>query len=314
MLNEGAVVEEAVLDVVGGLNFPGGLNTEHEKLLDNIRYSIRQGYPQVRQDPIKADRVILVGGGPSLESTFGELRDLLWEGGSYLVTLNGAYHWALSKNLKPNCQIVVDAQPHNSRFVEPEVPGCRYLLASQCARETWDAVRGRPHVWIFHAAAGKDDIIRPTLDEYYNKQWFGMSGGTTVFTRGLSVLRCLGYIRFELFGIDSCWGSGEMEGQHHAYPQEENSNDRRVKIKMGPEGHPELERVFTCSPWHCQQAKDFIQMVRVNGDHYLVNAHGDGLIAHILKSGADAALREIEAGEAGAGAGATNNEETKGKE
>jgi len=292
MLNEGAAVDDKLLDVIAGPSFPGGINTDHEELLANIRYAIRQGHPQVREDPIKADQILMVGGGPSLESTKEELRDLLWEGKSQLVTLNGAYHWAIKNNLRPNAQVVVDAQPHNVRFVQPYVPNCRYLIASQCHPSVWDAVRDYPNVWIFHAAAGKDDIIRPTLDEYYSGQWHGASGGTTVFTRALSVFRTLGYLRYHLFGMDSCFGA---DGSHHAYPQAENDVDKRFKVEFEPTGHPDLARTFYCSPWHCQQVKDFIQMLRINGDQYKIASHGDGLISYILQSGADAALREIEA-------------------
>lgn len=305
MLNAGAAVDDSVLKVLAGSELRGAINTGDEELIRNIRYSISQGHPQVRPDTAKADRVVLVGGGPSLDSTFDELRTMLWEGGSILVTVNGAYHWAIERNLRPQVQIVVDARPHNVRFVYPEVPNCRYVLASQCHPSVWEAVEGR-NAWIFHATSGQDDALRKVLDEYYNGQWYGASGGTTVITRAISVLRALGYLRFEMFGVDSCW-LGET---HHAYNQEENDRDRKTRVRFEPEGHPELARDFICSPWHCKQAEDFIQMIRVNGDQFLLHAHGDGLIAHILKSGADATIREVAEG-AGEAAISTSNEGEK---
>jgi len=292
MLNEGAVVDEAALKVIAGLEqIHGKINTEEAELLSNIRSSVRLGYPQIRPDPAKSDRIILLGGGPSLEPTFHEMRDLLWEGGAMLVTMNGSYHWAIEHNLKPNCQIVMDARAHNSRFVEPAVPGCRYVLASQCHPDTWAKVAGRPNVWIFHASAGKSgDPIKEYLDSYYNKQWWGCSGGTTVTTRAISLLRTLGFLRFDLFGVDSCWGPA---GEHHAYSQPENNRDRRTRVTAVPEGdHAELEKTFWCSPWHIKQAEDFVQIIRINGQHYKIAAHGDGLIAYLIKSGAEATLRE----------------------
>lgn len=345
MLNEGAVVPDSdvdkVLKVLDGVELKGGVNTADEQILDNIKYAVRQGITQVRPQPPNFDRVALVGGGPSLNDpqVFQELRDLVWSGAK-LVTMNGAYHWCMERNLQPRTQIVVDARDSNARFVNPPVPDCRYVLASQCHSAVWDAVKDRPGVFIFHIAPGdKDDQIKPFLDGYYRKQWYGIGGATTVATRAISVLRTLGYLRFDLFGVDSCWmdgwrlrkggnyyrhgGTGEIKEypnveaatadaeilandygdsgwrpviyrSHHAYDQPENNRDGRRKVTVGPSDRPDLERTFRCAPWHMKQAEDFLQLIRINGDNFLLTAHGDGMIAHLLRSGADAVIRETE--------------------
>lgn len=294
MLNEGAVVDDAALSVLSGVKLSGKINLPEETILDHIRHSVRLGYPQIRPDPPKAERIVLVGGGPSLADPeiFKELRDLLWQDRStMLVTVNGSYHWCIERNLKPNCQIVMDARPHNARFLDPHVPGCRYVLASQCHPDTWARVEDRPNVWIFHAAAGGDDNIRAFLDHYYMKQWWGCSGGTTVATRAIALLRTLGYLRFDLFGVDSCW----MNGNHHTYVQAENDNEVRYRAVVHPEGREDLARSFTVSPWHAKQAEDFIQVIRVNGSHFLLNVHGDGMIAYLLRTGPEAVITEMPA-------------------
>lgn len=293
MINDSKAVDDSVLKVLDGMELHGKINVDEDFLLSNISYAVRQGATQVRPDPPKPDRVILIGGGPSLAdpAIFETIRTMLWEGNTFLVTMNGAYHWAIERNLRPNTQIVMDAQPHNARFVDPPVPNCRYLLASQCHPKVWDAVKGRSNVWIFHAAAGGDDRVTDYLNKFYGeKHWYGVSGGTTVATRSISVLRTLGYIRFELFGVDSCW----MGNVHHAYSQPENDKDRRMKVDIHPAGHPEMVRTFQCSPWHMKQVEDFIQVIRVNGQHFLLSVHGDGMIAYLLQSGADATIKEQE--------------------
>lgn len=282
MLNEGAAVADDRLKVLSGIELHGSVNTEDDVLLANIRASIRRGHPQVQRFAPNRERVVLVGGGPSLDATFDELRQLVFEGAK-LVTVNGAYHWCLERNLQPKMQIVMDARQTNARFVSPAVPQCRYMLASQCHPALWDAVAGRDHVHIFHAAAGDDDAVKAELDRYYHKQWYGIGGGTTVATRALSLLRTLGFLRFDLFGVDSCW----MGSTHHAYDQPENARDRRLSFKVEPEGRPDLARVFVCAPWHVKQAEDFVQEIRVNGDHFLINVHGDGLLSYIVQSGAE---------------------------
>jgi hypothetical protein len=281
MINDTADIPEEQLKVLEGIEFPGKINVSDEVLLANVRSSIRRGHPQIRPQMPNYDRVVLVGGGPSLLQTEDELIELVKEGAK-LVTVNGAYHWCLERNLFPKTQIVMDARASNARFVEPYVPGCRYVLASQCAPETWDAVAERPEVWIWHAAVGATGELKDLLDTYYADNWLGIGGGITVISRAIGLLRAVGYIRFDLFGVDCCF----MDGIHHAYDQVENEQDQAFAFYVYPSGHPELQRVFQCAPWHAKQFECLLQVVKVNGEHFLLNVHGDGLFAFALKAGA----------------------------
>lgn len=259
----------------------GEVNTTDAAILANVQSAIRRQHPQVQPCPPKPDRVCLVGSGPSLNDTVEELRQLVFEGAK-LVTLNGAYHWCLERNLQPLTQIVLDARPSNARFVEPAIPRCRYVLASQCAPAVWDAVEGREHVWIFHAHAGADTPIAAELDTFYGKgHWCGVGGGVTVATRALVLLRMLGYLRFDLFGIDCCW----LDGAHHAFPQPENASDKRIDVTLST---AEAGRRFTCSPWQLKQLEDFIQLIKMQGHDFLLNVHGDGMLAHAFRLAATA--------------------------
>jgi hypothetical protein len=269
------------LKVHDGIEMQGNINTDDAQLLANIQHSIRLGYPQVKPQHPQRERVCLVGGGPSLADTFGELRDLYFAGAK-VVTVNGAYQWCLDRNIRPSAQIVLDARAGNARFVDPVVPQCRYLLASQCAPETWVAVDGRPDVWIWHAVAADNPTAKPVLDEYYRGMWMATPGGTTVIIRALTVLRALGFLRFDLFGVDSCY----MGGEHHAYQQPENDTDRAYPFVVYPTGHPEMARTFQCAPWHAKQLECFLQTVRLNGHQFLLNIHGNGLLAFALQCSA----------------------------
>jgi hypothetical protein len=266
-----------ILKVLDGIELKGNINTPDEGLLANIRHSIRLGYPQIRPQPAQHDRVCLVGGGPSLESTFDELRDLYFAGAK-VVTVNGSYQWCLDRNIRPSAHVVLDARPENARFVNPAIPQCKYLIASQCAPETWAQMAGRPDVWIWHAVAGDNAILKPELDAYYLGQWMPTPGGTTVIMRALLLLRAIGFLRFDLFGVDSCF----MGGKHHAYEQKENDVDKPHPFVVQPTGHPELARTFMCAGWHVKQLECFLQSIRLHGDKFLMNVHGDGLLAYAL--------------------------------
>lgn len=279
-------MSEPLAPVLEGVELQGTMNVEDTVVLSHLAQSIRLGYPQLWQQGPKPERVCIVGGGPSLNTTEAELVDLVHRG-ALLVTTNGAYHWCLERNLKPNAQIVLDARATNARFLQPEVPGCRYYLASQCHPDVWAAVAGREHVAIWHsvdATGPRADI----LDAYYLKQWQGISGGTTVVTRAIGLLRTLGYLRFDLFGVDSCW----LEGQHHAFDQPENEADRRMPFTVHPTGEPDKARTFWCAPWHVKQFEDFLQFIRMAGQHFALSVHGDGLIAYAMQASAGLVVHE----------------------
>lgn len=280
--------------VIEGVELVGGaVNTDHATLLAHIEASIRRGHPQIKPQPFQDATVALVCGGASLNDTVDELRAVIADGAK-VVTVNGAYQWCVSHNIIPSMQIVMDARPTNVRFLEPALPRCHYALASQCHPDLWDAVDRRPHVWIYHVGVNdENEPAKAVLDRYYLGTWHGIGGGTTVGTRAIALLRTLGYLRFEIFGMDSCW----MGDQHHAYAQQENARDGCHRFTAHPTGHPELGRVFHCAPWHVQQIQDVIQMIRFNGQHFLLNLHGDGILAFMLRSTADLVVSDDTEGE-----------------
>jgi len=282
------IPETDLSPVLEGVNLTGRINVDDETLIANIKHSIRLGFPQVCVQPVKNDRIALVGGGPSLNDTIEELRDLIFEGAK-LVTVNGSYRWAIEHNFRPSAQVLIDARSFNSRFLEPAIPGCHYFLASQCHPDSWAAVMGRPNVGIFHACNPDTETAqKQVLDNYYLRNWQSTGGGSTVTTRAIGLLRILGYLRFDLFGVDSCW----MGESNHAYEQGENANDSRIPIKVHPGDRTDLERSFVVSAWHLKQLEDILNWIRSPGHPFVWNVHGDGLIAYALQSTADLTITE----------------------
>lgn len=267
--------------VLEGVTLHGDINTSDEVLLAHVESAIRRGLPQVWPQAACGERIALVGGGPSLADTEGELVDLIHRGAK-LVTLNGAYDWCRARNLRPSAQIVLDAREANARFVAADVPDCRYLLASQCHPAVFEAVADRANVWLWHAVAAREGPVAAALDAYYLQRWTPIPGGTTVAMRALILLRTLGFLRFDLFGIDSCW----LDGQHHAFEQPENAGDRQVRCTVAPSDRPDLARDFVCAPWHCQQLDDFLHTVRLRGQDFQLRVHGRGLLAYVLEAAA----------------------------
>jgi len=252
------------------------LNVPNEVIVANILANIRRHLPQLRPHEPNAQVVALVGGGWSLEPTFAELRDLYFSGVK-LVALNGAANWLLERNIRPALHIVMDAREGNLPFVSTPIPGCKYFLASQCHPALFDACQGRD-VHIFHIVSSTSEEERQILNDHYASRWIEVPGAGTVGIVGILLMRILGFRFMHLFGIDSCYAPS---GEHHAYAQSLNDGEGTGRFWCAG-------REFRCSAWQASQAHNFMQVVRHHGNLLQIAVHGDGLIAHMIKTGAEA--------------------------
>jgi hypothetical protein len=193
-----------------------------------------------------------------------------------LVTLNGAYNWALANGLTPSATVVVDGRAFNSRFVYPVIPECKYFIASQVDPSVLEGLpKDRTYLWHTNV-----NVIKDILDARY-ENWWNTPGGSTVFLRSIPLLRMLGFKRFHIFGVDSCMiETPDKSGLiHHAYAQPENDDSVEIPVTCG-------NRVFKCMPWMVAQAQEFMDLIKFLGDEMELEVYGDGLLAHILKTGA----------------------------
>lgn len=253
----------------------GSINVSEKQIERNILSAIQRGFQEVRPFARHDAPLMILGGGPSLTPFWPDI-ERKRKAGMALVTVNGTYNQCLERGLKPSAQIVVDAREFNKRFVQPVVPDCKYLLASQCHPALFDAAAAhKDQVWLWHSRTASD-----LLDAYYRARgevWYSVPGGSTAMLRGFSLLRMLGWWRFEVYGFDSCYAP---DGTHHAFPQPENDGQEVFPITCGG-------RVFMGTTWMQSQAQEFIDQTRSGlMDEIALEVHGDGLIAHIIKTGA----------------------------
>jgi 2-polyprenyl-3-methyl-5-hydroxy-6-metoxy-1,4-benzoquinol methylase len=254
----------------------GALNTGRDEMVRNIRENVHRGYVEAKPHQRQKARLLMLGGGPSLADSWDEIREKR-EAGAKLVTINGTYNECLARGLRPSAQVVCDAREFNKRFLEPVIPDCRYMLASQCHPSMFEGIPPE-QVLLWHAVVSND--LGDILDEEYSKDdrvWYPVPGGSTAMLRAFPLFLMLGFNEFEVYGFDSCLGYGDV---HHAYSQPENDGQSVVKVTCG-------NRVFRCHPWMVSQAQEFCDEVRLLGDEVRLVVHGDGLIAHIIKTGAE---------------------------
>jgi SAM-dependent methyltransferase len=254
----------------------GKVNVGEEVAEQQVRANVEAGWMHVVPFNKQDREVVLLAGGPSMLDHVEEIRRLRTAGAA-LITVNGAYDWAIDNGMEPSAQIVLDAREFNARFTRRPHPTCRYLIASQVHPSTLEGLpRERTYLWHSGVSEAMEDLIREKAGTF-----FPVPGGSTVVLRAFPLLRMLGFARMHVFGFDSC----VAPQAHHAYAQPENDGEATMPLTCGG-------RTFNCTPWMVSQATEFRDLVRFMGDEMELELYGDGLIAHMIKHGASFAPEE----------------------
>lgn len=255
----------------------GKLNVTEEEVRDNVKFNCVQGWTQIEPHETNDLELMILGGSPSLADFIDDIK-YQRKRGVKLITLNGAYNWALEHGLIPSAQIIVDARSFNARFTKPVIDDCKYLIASQCHPSVFEGLpKDRTYIW--HTAA---EGIKDILNKQYNI-WWSIPGGSTVLLRAIPLLRMLGYKRFHLYGCDSC-----LDGNtHHAYLQQENDSECIIPVQVTG------GRIFKCHPWMAAQAQEMINLIRYFGNEIELEIYGDGLLKAILTAGAEISKNQL---------------------
>jgi len=247
------------------------VNTTLERLLKNIETNVKWGCKHVRAHEIQDTEIMMLCGGPSLNDYKDEIIEK-WKSGIKVVTVNNAYNWAIDNGITNVNQCMLDARPFNIRFVEPPRDDCFYFIGSGCDPSVFEILpKDRTFYW--HVNPNKDavELIHNTYPEYVM-----CAGGSTVALRAIVLMRVLGFKQQLIYGLDSCL----IGDEHHAYEQKENDHDPSI-MKVMVEG-----RSFECQPWMALQATEFAEMMNQAGEEFDLTVKGNGLIAHVLKTGA----------------------------
>ena len=248
----------------------GRINVGNDAAMANVRANLAAGWQNVKPHDLQDREVILLAGGPSMLQHVDEIRELR-AAGAALVTVNGAFDWAISQGLTPSMQVVLDARPFNARFTRTVLPRTVYMMASQVHPDTLEGLpKDRTYLWHSGLDDATEALVRDTTGACYY-----VPGGSTVVLRAIPLLRMLGFANIHIFGFDSCVAGD----RHHAYDQAENDAEPTFPVTCGG-------RTFRCTSWQMSQAAEFRDLVKFLGDLVSLNVVGDGLIAHMINHAA----------------------------
>ena len=253
---------------------PGGYKNEFNpsqinEALGHVRDSCEAGYPVLKKPWAEHDgRLCIVGGGPSINDTVEELRELVSQGAS-IACLNNVHDWLLENGLTPNFMVFLEVSQLPRMFDAP-LKTCWYLIPSQADHTTFEQCRdGNIIMWHADMGIGEAEIVK----EHHGGECLMIPGGHRAGLRSLNLGYALGYRRFNLFGMDS---SFPESGRSHAYcDRKAEHRDIRVCSVGG--------RVFETNVGWARQADEFRKIIRLWGHSLEIKCHGDGLLPWIHK-------------------------------
>jgi hypothetical protein len=256
-----------------------------ETVFANIRKTMALNYPSLDRYPEFQKYkghfpLAIVAGGPSLNETLDELRQM-----PVIMVCGSAHDHLVSLGIIPRYCVVCDPDPITADYLTKPHPLCTYFVASQCDEAVFRRLIGCTVV-VWHAAGvGTDDEERAL---FHGEG--AVNGGSTVTLRAMVLALNLGYSNQHYFGVDSCY-IGE---NHHSYATDDEamkapSNSLVADIRVAGSN-----RVFYASPVMAAQACQFRDFLKYNGRFVTPTVHGNGLIAEIMKVGERQALDLIE--------------------
>jgi uncharacterized Rossmann fold enzyme len=228
-----------------------GVNTTEDLRFANIKSSIQRDLPWFTGFRDEGRTAVLVCGAPSMRDHVADIR---WHKrhGARIVSVNNAWRFLEEHNITPDVHVMLDARPENAEFVKDAPRTTRYVLASQCHPDVFDALADR-EVVLWHNAFGDHDKIQSLLEllKPYDATHpiVLVPGGCTVGLRSLWLCALSGFRRVHVYGMDSSYADN---GQHHAYPQPLNDGEQVIEVVMAG-------KRYRCAAWMARQAEEFKQ-------------------------------------------------------
>lgn len=253
---------------IGGLvpaDFEFMINTEREVVASNIRRACARPLPWLEIRRPRTGAAAIVGGGPSLQRMLEELRAKA-AAGTEVFAVNGAFGYLVERGIVPDWHLIIDARPENAKFIV-SAPKRGFLLASQCAPETFDRAAEIASVTVVHM---NTDGVQDSIPTDTIKPVNLISSGNTVGLAALALSYCMGFREQFLYGMDSSY-----EDAHHVYPQALNDTDAVVEATVGA-------RKFKCAPWMIEQVQNFQKLaMELAADGCEIHVRSFGLLGYV---------------------------------
>lgn len=234
-----------------------------EKHLEQVKHAIARGLPTVDADEeVKYDPLAIVCSGPSLKDTWTEVKKF-----RYILSMSGSHDFLLDRGIKPIYHAECDPRQHKSQFLKKPQEGIKYLIASCCHADVFDALNGMD-IRLWHIMGSEK--LEQIPDVYPKGQWV-LSGGSNVGLRSLVLARIMGFTNIHIFGMDCSLAEGKAHANYHPKePLEQQRFDARIGAKT-----------YQTTEVFMEYAKQFFHEVTKLTDSQ-VTLHGLGMLQHLV--------------------------------
>lgn len=245
-------------------------NTPAADIERNIRVNAgRDDLQWIGAKPAHETPLVIVGGGPSAAEHLDEIR-ARQAAGAHVFALNAASLWLSGAGIKPDAQIIVDAQQATAAMVDLGASG--HLFGSQVHPDTMNAA---PQPWVWHMGEDCEAFLPPSRRARGGYALIG--GGAAVGTCAACLAYTLGYRSMHLYGYDS----SHRSGRSHAYTQPQNDLIPTIDVDWAG-------KTYTASVVMKAQAEWFQVIGRgLRELGCAVEVHGDGLLPAMFNTPAD---------------------------
>ncbi|MBX7200325.1 MAG: DUF115 domain-containing protein [Rhodospirillaceae bacterium] len=242
-----------------------------EELRARVNAAMARGLPTTLHCINTAKEWAVVGGGPSINDHVDTIRALKRRGVA-IVSVNKTHDWLLGHGIVPWGHVLLDPKDWVAGYVTRPRKDVRYLVASQCHGDVFDALKDYP-VFLWHAGQDfpEDGVNEPDAvlrDVWAGATWQIVPGGTTVGLRTPMLGHHMsgfdgrgGVDRFHMIGFDSCRSGGKLHG--YEKPEAKDAASGLQKIV-----HKGKKYCFDTNSHMARQFVDFDAFMGELEDHY----------------------------------------------
>lgn len=250
----------------------------HEKIREQIAENQKLIKNWVSECFETDEQIVVVSAGPQLYPE-DVLKD--YKMGKKIVAVKHAIKPLKEAGITPWACILLDPRPHVFNFVEEPATDVIWFVASQVDPKVTERLLAKGcTVWGYHASVGAgEEVLTDKQPQAV------ISGGSATATRGLFLLKHLGFKRVKLYGYDLCFPD-----KVDLVALDDIGQPRYLEISIGlNDPLSNLKKCFWSEPQLIAQFEEINGMI--NGNVFDFEAVGDGIVPFILKAKRGGELR-----------------------
>lgn len=214
------------------------------------------------------EEIVVVSAGPLLVA-----EDVRKEKDKKIVAVKHALEPLKKAGITPWACILLDPRPHMMNFVKEPDKNVLWFVASQVnPAVTKQLLDAGCTVYGYHASVGAGE-----MDLTAKQPGAIIGGGSATATRGLFVLRHLGFHNLILYGYDL-----SFPDKPDLDAKDELGQPKYLEVSIGTE-HPlfSIKRCFWTEPQFIAQFEEMKALI--DGNEFAIQAYGEGIVPFLVK-------------------------------